>query len=62
MSDVNEEKRYYVIITEGDGAECLIFAEQDLKQALHTRLCTCHTEWDKCDTDGVKQLIESVVS
>lgn len=54
------QKRYYVMITEGDGAECLIFAEQDLKQALHTRLCTCHADWAKCDTDGVKALVESL--
>lgn len=54
------ELKYYVMITEGDGSECLVFAEQDLKQALHTRLCTCNSPWAKCDTDGVKLIVESL--
>ncbi|HKS27776.1 MAG TPA: hypothetical protein VJS44_08150 [Pyrinomonadaceae bacterium] len=54
------QQQFFVIETTGDGAECVIVPESDLKQSLHDKMCSCTESWDACATEGIQELCRSL--
>lgn len=55
-----QQEQCFVLETAGDGAECIVVSESNLKQSLHTAMCTCDEAWDKCETGGIQEIIKTL--
>lgn len=56
------EHQYFALEAENVSGpyECVLVAEQDLKQAVHTRFCVCNQPWEQCESDGIPIIIRTL--
>jgi hypothetical protein len=49
-----------VITATGDGAHTILVPENELKIQLHKMFCCCKQDWDKCESEGITAIVQSL--